>query len=102
METITLILGLLDILLIVLQYGCIWFVPMGINNRRRKQGKDPYWAYFAASMIIEIALIYAVLSLAKAVQQETFGLYAAPVIAAAAAGAFYILAARRADRRHEL
>ncbi len=102
METTTPILGLLDILLIILLYGCIWFVPMSINNHRRKQGKDPYWAYFAAAMIIEIALIYALLSLAKALKVEAFGLYAAPVIAAAAAGAFYILAAKRADRRHKL
>jgi hypothetical protein len=98
---VNIIPGILDILLIVLLYGCIWFVPITINNKRRKQGKPPYWLLFTFSLLLELAIVYLVLIVAKLVSLETTGLYLAPIIAALVAGWFYILTANRLDSRSD-
>lgn len=95
-------LGILNLSLVALLYGCIWLVPVYINNDRRKKGKAPYWIYFGESLVIEIALDYAILYLSKVMEVGILGLYLAPVIAAAVAGWFYLFASRRADNAIKL
>lgn len=89
---------MINVMVIIFLYGCIWIVPIAVSNRRRKKGLKPYWFVFIAALIIEIVGIYFLLSIFKALGLEMAGLYCSPVISGILAGYFYVYYANRLDK----
>jgi len=91
--------GILHLALLVFLYGCIWFVPTTINYNRRKAFLAPYWLLFITTLIIEVAIVYAVLYYLEGFNKNILFAYFPPIIASTFAGVFYFYLAKKLDEK---
>ncbi len=92
--------GIVHLFLLIFLYGFIWFVPMTINHYRRKAGLAPYWLLFLTTLVLEIAVIYAVLYSLKEFNKSILVAYLPPIVASIIAGIFYFYLAKQFDEKN--
>lgn len=92
--------GITHLFLLILLYGFICFVPVAINYNRRKSGLPAYWMLFLVTILIELAIVYAMLFIILGNKENMLSLYAPPIIASIIAGAFYFYVAKKYDEKH--
>lgn len=91
--------NVIELILLLLIYSSIWFVPLSINVRRRKNGQRPYWGLFVVTLLLEIGVVYLVLYAGQSSSYKLLVALLGPVIASILAAAFYLLLARAMDAK---
>ena len=91
--------NVIELMLLLFIYSSIWFVPLSINVRRRKNGQRPFWGLFVVTLLLEIGVVYLVLYAGQSSSYKLLVALLGPVIASILAAAFYLLLARAMDAK---
>lgn len=92
--------GSLHMMALWFLYGAIWLVPVGIGIDRRKKKLPTYWHVFLIALIIEVCLVFTLLTGLSYISDHVAYAYIPPVLAAITAGLFYYTLTKKLDARH--
>ena len=76
-------------LLGIILYVLIWFVPVILCVFRRKSGKKPYYAILVCALILEVFSLYVLSSIFKFLNVELIGDFFSLIISMLASSYFY-------------
>ena len=97
-------MGSIFVIVIIILYSCVWFVPLSLSSKRRKKGEPVYWLLLLFALILEIGVIYFFFLLQeKEIVSEGVSkanVFIAPIVASVIAGMFYYLRAKKLDEKN--
>ena len=95
---------MVSIFIIIILYSFIWFIPISISSKRRKNGKPVYWLLLLFTLILEIGVIYFFFLLQeKEIVSEAISkanVFVSPIVASVIAGMFYYLTTKKLDDKN--